>query len=45
MSGMGYHEVIVEHPRHDLTTALLDVEDIANILLVYRQRYSQNQAR
>ena len=41
MSGMGYHEVIVEHPRHDLTTALLDVEDIANILLVYRQRYSQ----
>lgn len=39
MSGVGFHEVIVEHPRHDLTTALLSVEDIANILLVYRQRY------
>ncbi|OCQ97906.1 galactose-1-phosphate uridylyltransferase [Oscillatoriales cyanobacterium USR001] len=41
MSGIGYHEVIVEHPRHDLTTALLAIEDIANILLVYRQRYAE----
>ncbi|MBE9119307.1 galactose-1-phosphate uridylyltransferase [Tychonema sp. LEGE 07199] len=39
MSGIGIHEVIVEHPRHDLTTALLTVEEVANILLVYRQRY------
>ncbi|MCZ0901202.1 DUF4931 domain-containing protein, partial [Microcoleus sp. HI-ES] len=39
MAGIGVHEVIVEHPRHDLTTALLRVEEIANILLVYRQRY------
>lgn len=39
LSGMGYHEVVVEHPRHDLTTALLNVEDIANILSAYRQRY------
>lgn len=39
MAGIGVHEVIVEHPRHDLTTALLSVEEVANILLVYRQRY------
>jgi UDPglucose--hexose-1-phosphate uridylyltransferase len=39
MAGIGIHEVIVEHPRHDLTTALLSVEEVANILLVYRQRY------
>jgi UDPglucose--hexose-1-phosphate uridylyltransferase len=39
MSGMGVHEVIVEHPRHDLTTALLSIEDVANILFVYRERY------
>lgn len=39
LSGVGFHEVIIEHPRHDLTTALMDVGDIANILKVYRQRY------
>ena len=39
MAGIGVHEVIVEHPRHDLTTALLSIEEVANILLVYRQRY------
>ncbi|MFB8796482.1 MAG: galactose-1-phosphate uridylyltransferase [Microcoleus sp.] len=41
MSGIGVHEVIVEHPRHDLTTALLSIKDVANILLAYRQRYSE----
>ncbi len=40
LSGVGVHEVIIEHPRHDLTIALMDLEDIANILQVYRQRYS-----
>ncbi|MEG4270331.1 MULTISPECIES: galactose-1-phosphate uridylyltransferase [unclassified Microcoleus] len=39
MAGIGFHEVIVEHPRHDLTTALLSVEEVKNILLVYRKRY------
>jgi UDPglucose--hexose-1-phosphate uridylyltransferase len=41
LSGVGFHDVIVEHPRHDLTTALLSVEDIADILFTYRHRYSQ----
>ncbi|MGB3240295.1 MAG: galactose-1-phosphate uridylyltransferase [Geitlerinemataceae cyanobacterium] len=40
VSGVGFHEVIIEHPRHDLTTALLPIEDIVNILRVYRHRYS-----
>lgn len=39
MAGIGVHEVIVEHPRHDLTTALLTVTEVTDILLVYRQRY------
>ena len=45
MAGIGIHEVIVEHPRHDLTTALLSVEEVANILLVYRQRYVEIQKK
>ena len=39
ITGVGAHEVIIEHPRHDLTTALLEIADIANILRVYQQRY------
>lgn len=41
LSGVGFHEVIIEHPRHDLTIALMEVADVANILRVYRQRYSE----
>ena len=39
ISGVGAHEVIIEHPRHDLTTALLEIPDVANIIQVYQQRY------
>jgi UDPglucose--hexose-1-phosphate uridylyltransferase len=39
MAGVGVHEVIIEHPQHNLTTALLGVEDVADILRVYQQRY------
>ncbi|MFB2917097.1 MULTISPECIES: galactose-1-phosphate uridylyltransferase [Aerosakkonema] len=39
MSGVGIHEVVIEHPRHDVTIALLSIADVANILNVYRQRY------
>jgi UDPglucose--hexose-1-phosphate uridylyltransferase len=39
VSGVGFHEVIIEHPRHDLTIALMPIEDVANILRVYHQRY------
>ncbi|AMW31298.1 galactose-1-phosphate uridylyltransferase [Arthrospira platensis] len=41
LSGVGYHEVVIEHPRHDLNIALMDIQDISNILRVYRQRYSE----
>jgi UDPglucose--hexose-1-phosphate uridylyltransferase len=40
MSGVGVHEVIIEHPRHDMTTAILSVPDVAAILSMYRMRYA-----
>ncbi|MBI4534653.1 MAG: galactose-1-phosphate uridylyltransferase [Ignavibacteriae bacterium] len=41
MNAVGFHEVIIEHPRHNTTTALLDQREIVDILSVYRQRYSE----
>jgi UDPglucose--hexose-1-phosphate uridylyltransferase len=41
MSGVGFHEVVVEHRRHDLSPALYSVEDLTKILGAYRQRYMQ----
>jgi UDPglucose--hexose-1-phosphate uridylyltransferase len=41
LSGVGFHEVIIEHPRHDLTTALMDVPHVAEIVRAYRQRYAE----
>lgn len=39
MSGFGYHEVIIETPKHNLTTALLDVSYVKDIIISYRERY------
>jgi UDPglucose--hexose-1-phosphate uridylyltransferase len=39
ISGVGIHEVIIEHPRHDQTTALLNQDEVADILRAYRSRY------
>jgi UDPglucose--hexose-1-phosphate uridylyltransferase len=41
MSGVGIHEVIIEHPRHDITTALLEPDEVADILRCYRSRYQE----
>ncbi|MEM1171874.1 MAG: galactose-1-phosphate uridylyltransferase [Cyanobacteria bacterium P01_H01_bin.35] len=41
MTGVGFHEVIIEHPLHNVTIPLLDIKDIVNIFRVYRLRYSQ----
>jgi UDPglucose--hexose-1-phosphate uridylyltransferase len=41
MSGVGFHEVVVEHRRHDLSPALYSVEDLTKILVAYQQRYRQ----
>ncbi|MBP0002049.1 MAG: galactose-1-phosphate uridylyltransferase [Cyanobacteria bacterium SID2] len=40
MSGFGFHEVIIEHPRHDANIANLPIADVANVLQMYRQRYT-----
>lgn len=39
ISGVGIHEVIIEHARHDAVMALMTVDEIAEILQVYRTRY------
>lgn len=41
ISGVGYHEVLVEHPQHNLTIALMSQGDVVTILRAYRQRYQQ----
>jgi len=41
MSGVGFHEVVVEHRRHDLKPALYTVEEIRTVLVAYRARYVQ----
>ena len=39
VSGVGFHEVIVETPDHSLTTALLNGDDVELILQSYHERY------
>ncbi len=39
VSGAGRHEVIVESPRHDMCIPLLPLEDVSDILKVYRDRF------
>jgi UDPglucose--hexose-1-phosphate uridylyltransferase len=41
ITGVGYHEVIIEHPDHNVTIALMEIGDVVNILRAYRQRYNQ----
>jgi len=41
MEGCGYHEVIVEHPRHDQTLATMTVEEVRLILETYWERCHQ----
>ncbi|MFA5337228.1 MAG: galactose-1-phosphate uridylyltransferase [Candidatus Omnitrophota bacterium] len=39
MNGFGVHEVIIEHPLHNNSIALMSCEDVENILRVYKARY------
>jgi UDPglucose--hexose-1-phosphate uridylyltransferase len=41
MTGVGVHEVVIEHPRHDITTALMSPAEVLAILQAYRQRYGE----
>jgi UDPglucose--hexose-1-phosphate uridylyltransferase len=36
--GVGLHEVIIETPKHNVTTALLSLEEIGDILVAYKER-------
>ena len=38
MNGVGLHEVVIETPLHNLTTALLPADHVARILETYRTR-------
>lgn len=39
MRGVGAHEVIIESPKHNLTTALYDNIQIERIVRIYKSRY------
>lgn len=45
LPGHGYHEVIVETPRHDADIATLDEAGLTAVLRTYRQRYAALAAR
>ena len=39
ISGYGYHEVIVEHPQHNMIIAMMTNQDVENIIKTYKARY------
>jgi UDPglucose--hexose-1-phosphate uridylyltransferase len=39
--GFGIAEVVVEHPLHNQTPALMNLTEVANILFAYRQRQAE----
>jgi UDPglucose--hexose-1-phosphate uridylyltransferase len=39
MVAAGAHEVVVEHPRHDLSLADMDEAHLEKVLRIYRERY------
>jgi UDPglucose--hexose-1-phosphate uridylyltransferase len=41
MNGVGLHEVIVDHRRHNMVFALMPPPDIEAVLRMYRQRYEE----
>ena len=38
MDGIGHHEVLIEHPQHNLTIALYEPQHVARILHMYQKR-------
>lgn len=41
MDAFGIHDVVIEHPRHDLHFALYDTHSIENIMYAYKRRYQE----
>ena len=39
MDGIGEHEVLIEHPKHDFTIATMEEKQVEEIFLAYRERY------
>lgn len=39
MSGYGHHEVIIEHPHHDIDIADMNDNEITTVIETYHQRY------
>jgi UDPglucose--hexose-1-phosphate uridylyltransferase len=40
MTGVGLHEVVIEHPRHDFSPAQYTDGEMADVVEAYRRRYS-----
>ncbi len=41
MKGVGKHEVVIESPLHNATIGTMDVKQIEEILLIYRNRFNE----
>ncbi|MCS7224380.1 MAG: galactose-1-phosphate uridylyltransferase [Armatimonadetes bacterium] len=41
MKGVGFHEVVIETPRHDKCPATLTEDEMTGVVSVYKQRYSE----
>ncbi len=41
VKGFGVHDVIIDHPRHDLGIGSMPQKDVERIFLMYRERYRQ----
>ncbi|MBI4698311.1 MAG: galactose-1-phosphate uridylyltransferase [Nitrospirae bacterium] len=41
VSGFGVHDVIIETPVHNMTTAMLPVEHISEIIRTYKRRFTE----
>lgn len=39
MGGFGYHEVIIEHPKHNAFIATMSDQDVEDIVKIYKNRY------
>jgi UDPglucose--hexose-1-phosphate uridylyltransferase len=39
VSGVGVHDVIIETPLHNQSPALMELEDVADIISIYRNRF------
>lgn len=41
VKGFGVHDVIIDHPRHDLTIATMPLTSVERLFFIYRERYRQ----